>query len=52
MREIKFRGKDSDTGEWRYGYYAQHEKVTLCPVYENKEDWKIPDPLWRMEDVS
>ena len=36
-REIKFRGKDSDTGEWRYGYYAQHEKVTLCPVYENKE---------------
>ena len=37
MREIKFRGKDFDTGEWRYGYYAQHEKVTLCPVYENKE---------------
>ena len=36
-REIKFRGKDSDTGEWRYGYYVQHEKVTLCPVYENKE---------------
>lgn len=37
MRETKFRGKDSDTGEWRYGYYVQHEKVTLCPVYENKE---------------
>ena len=37
MREIKFRGKDSDTGEWRYGYYVQHEKVTLCSVYENKE---------------
>ena len=37
MREVKFRGKDSDTGEWRYRYYAQHEKVTLCPVCENKE---------------
>ena len=37
MRDIKFRGKDSDTGKWRYGYYVRHEKVTLCPVYENKE---------------
>lgn len=24
MREIRFRGKDLKTGEWRYGYYAVH----------------------------
>jgi uncharacterized phage protein (TIGR01671 family) len=24
MREIKFRGKDIKTGEWRYGFYAEH----------------------------
>ena len=40
MRDIKFRGKDSDTGKWRYGYYVRHEKVTLCPVYENKEEFE------------
>lgn len=25
MREIKFRGKRIDTGEWVYGYYAYHK---------------------------
>ena len=40
MREIKFRGKDSDTGKWRYGYYVRHEKVTLCLVYDNKEEFE------------
>lgn len=28
MREIKFRGKDINTGEWRYGFYVgETEKV-------------------------
>lgn len=26
MREIKFRGKRVDTGEWVYGYYAQWDE--------------------------
>jgi len=24
MREIKFRGKDFDTKEWKFGYYGKH----------------------------
>ena len=40
MREIKFRGKDSDNGKWRYGFYLRHSKVTLCPIYENEEEFK------------
>lgn len=40
MREIKFRGKDSDNGQWRYGFYLRHSKVTLCPIYENEEEFK------------
>lgn len=26
MREIKFRGKRSDNGEWAYGYYAEEDR--------------------------
>ena len=29
MREIKFRGKDVFTGEWRYGDLAHNKKVTV-----------------------
>lgn len=32
MREIKFRGKDEDTGEWRYGGYHKHQIIEICPV--------------------
>ncbi len=27
MREIKFRGKRVDNGEWAYGYYAVHKMM-------------------------
>ena len=40
MREIKFRGKRKDNGEWVYGAYYQHEKVTLCPLGVTEEDIK------------
>ena len=41
MREIKFRGKDEDTGEWRYGGYHKHQVIEICPVQfdgESEED--------------
>jgi uncharacterized phage protein (TIGR01671 family) len=44
MREIKFRGKDEDTGEWRYGGYHKHQIIEICPVQfdgESEED-KMP----------
>lgn len=43
-REIKFRGKDEDTGEWRYGGYHKHQIIEICPVKfdgESEED-KFP----------
>lgn len=32
MRKIRFRGKDAKTGEWLYGYYAEHH----VPDYDNE----------------
>ena len=34
MREIKFRGKRVDNGEWVYGYYVQ------TPIFESRIYWK------------
>ena len=31
MREILFRAKRIDNGEWVEGYYIYHIKRTLCP---------------------
>lgn len=32
MREILFRAKRIDTGEWVEGYYIYHIKRTICPI--------------------
>ena len=37
MRKIRFRGKDAKTGEWIYGYYAEHH----MPEYDND----LPDRI-------
>jgi uncharacterized phage protein (TIGR01671 family) len=38
MREIEFRGKRLDNGEWVHGGYCKHNKVSLCPIGITKED--------------
>lgn len=44
-REIKFRGKDIDTGEWRYGYVQYNYKKTkdqiISPLKIDKIDFPI-----------
>ena len=44
MREILFRGKSTDFGDWLSGYIRQYEngKVTICD-FENKRLWFV-DP--------
>ena len=32
LREILFRGKRVDNGEWAEGYYIYHIKRTICPI--------------------
>ena len=32
MREILFRAKRADNGEWVEGYYIYHIKRTICPI--------------------
>ena len=38
MREILFRGKTKETGEWRYGFVAKHKYE-----FENEEVFVIED---------
>jgi uncharacterized phage protein (TIGR01671 family) len=33
MREIKFRGKRFDNGEWVYGYYVKYEHMGVIKHY-------------------
>ena len=37
MREIKFRGRDIETGEWRYGFYYI-ESAPLVAIGKTKKD--------------
>ena len=59
MREILFRGKRLDTGEWVYGYYCEHIERQVCPVGDELKpgdithliindgfaDWNMPRSL-------
>ncbi len=59
MREILFRGKRLDTGEWVYGYYCKYTKRQVCPVGDELKpediahliindafaDWNMPRSL-------
>ena len=40
MRETEFRGYDVDSKCWRYGYYFLKEDITLCAIYDSKEQWE------------
>lgn len=37
MREILFRGKNADNGEWVYGSYLHTKKIRLCIVRDESE---------------
>ena len=59
MREILFRGKRLDTGEWVYGYYCKHIERQVCPIGDELKpediahliindgfaDWNMPRSL-------
>lgn len=42
-REIKFRGKRIDNGEWVYGYYVSDPETTLMPyaIYSERKFHKV-----------
>ena len=43
-REIKFRGKRKDNGEWIYGYYAKDYKNSLITVIGEKALYNLHIP--------
>ena len=40
MRTIKFRGYDKDSKCWRCGNYFLKEDITLCPIYNSREQYE------------
>lgn len=47
MREIKFRGKRIDNGEWVYGYLLEkYTKVDSIPRFAIDECWSFEDDEW------
>ena len=66
MREILFRGKCKDTGEWRKGFYINLHKTTYCfkedyeankdndvhqIVFEEMTDWGLPNQYFRVDVI-
>lgn len=64
MREILFRGKCVDTGNWYEGYYMHLHKTTYCVqedyerfpgndihqiVFERMTDWGLPNQHYRVD---
>lgn len=64
MREILFRAKDADTGNWREGFYIHLHKTTYCfagdyaahpdndihqIVFESMTDWGLPNQHLRAD---
>ena len=56
MREIKFRGKRIDTGEWAYGLYVHEEgwHYIVVPEYlgDRCSDCGSPCAAWHLVDVE
>ena len=66
MREIKFRGKREDNGEWVTGFYVKHETRQTCVIGDDKlspdeikhlivvdsfADWNMPRILQGIEVI-
>lgn len=66
MRDIKFRGKRKDNGEWVYGFYyekalplnpiktpedKEEEKPQTFIIFAGFADWNMPRPMYQVEIV-
>jgi len=51
-REIKFRGKRIDNGEWIEGYYFQIPQLSLYEIYTGKLDITTGTPIKESYEVD